>query len=55
MLDNMQPVEVGWYDWDYRLAVVAGQHAFVLSERRGWGKINPADVSWDGRRLSNAA
>lgn len=54
MLDDMQPIEIGWYDWDYRLAVVAGQHAFVLSEQRGWGKVNPADVSWDGRRFASA-
>ena len=54
MLDNTDPVEVGWYDWDYRLAAVAGNHAFVLSEKRGWVRVNPVDVTWDGRRFADA-
>jgi hypothetical protein len=53
MLDNLQPIKVGWYDWDYRLAVVAGQHAYVLCEKRGWRKVNPVDVGWDGIRFSS--
>ena len=54
MLDNLQPIEIGWYDWDCRLAVVAGKHAFVLCEKRGWRKVNPADVGWDGKLFSSA-
>jgi hypothetical protein len=54
MLDNLQPIEVGWYDWDHRLAVAAGNHAFVLSEKKGWGKVNPADVTWDGKAFADA-
>lgn len=54
MLDNSQSIEVGWYDWDYRLAAVAGRHAFVLNERKGWTKVNAADVTWDGRLFANA-
>jgi hypothetical protein len=53
MLDNTQPIEVGWYDWDHRLAAVVNNHAFVLNER-GWCKVNPAHVEWDGRRFSGA-
>lgn len=53
MFDNMQPIEVGWYDWDYRLAAVVNNHAFVLNDS-GWHSVNPADVSWDGRRFANA-
>jgi hypothetical protein len=48
MLDNLQPIEIGWYDWDHRLAAVANGHAFVLNNK-GWRKVNAADVTWDGK------
>jgi hypothetical protein len=54
MLDNTQPIEVGWYDWDHRLAVVTDTHAFVLNES-GWGKVDPAHVTWDGRQFASAS
>lgn len=54
MFDNTQPMEIGWYDWDCRLAVVADRHAFVLNEKRGWGKVNPADVTWDGKPFASS-
>jgi hypothetical protein len=54
MLENMQPIEVGWYDWDYRLAAVANGYAFVLSENEGWRRVNAAGVTWDGKLFENA-
>ncbi len=53
MLDNKQPIEVGWYDWDHRLAAVVDNHAFVLGDN-GWRKVNAADVTCDGKRFENA-
>lgn len=44
--------EVRWFDWDSRLAVVAGMTAFVLSPRHGWLPVNRVDVTWDGQPVS---
>lgn len=45
----------GWFSWGTTLAVVVGDAAFsVQPQRGGWRRVNAADVTWDGRPISEA-
>lgn len=45
------PSETRWFCWGNTLAVVRGAEAFSVGAK-GWLSVNEADVTWDGREIS---
>lgn len=51
MPEDHQPVE--WFEWGSTLAVVGSTRAYsVQPQLGGWREVSPADVTWDGRAIS---
>jgi hypothetical protein len=48
------PPPIRWFYWGDTVAVVRGYEAFSVGAS-GWRPVNEADVTWDGRPLSEAA